>query len=189
MTALLPSLDSVGLYSRDKEGITMGRNSINRWSQNFACLITLMTMMVVGTLPALAAAGTFTTSTSFPFDIVVFVSCANGGAGGDVGVSGTVHDLFHVTFDNVGGLHIKALDNPQGISGVGLTTGAKYQATGGTQSEFNAKVGLEETDVNNFRIIGQGPGNNFLVHDNFHVTVNANGTITAVHDNFSIDCK
>ena len=167
----------------------MGRNSINRWSQTFACLITLVTMMVVGTLPALAAADTSTTSTTFPFDLVVFIPCANGGAGEDVELSGTLHDLFHVTFDNAGGLHIKALDNPQGISGVGLTTGTKYQATGGTQFEFNTKVGFEETDVNNFRIIGQGRGNNFLVHDNFHVTVNPNGTITTMHDNFRIDCK
>src|SRR3954463_15072342 len=107
----------------------MCRNSINRWSQKFACLITLMTMLIMGTLPALAAADTFTTSTSFPFDIVVFVSCASGGAGEDVVLTGTLHDLFHITFDNAGGLHVKALDNPQGISGVGLTSGAKYQAT------------------------------------------------------------
>jgi hypothetical protein len=43
--------------------------------------------------------------------------------------------------------------------------------------------------VNNFRIIGQGKGNNFLVHENLHLTINANGVATAVHDNFSIDCR
>ena len=45
------------------------------------------------------------------------------------------------------------------------------------------------TFVNNFRIIGQGSGNNFLVHETLHITVNADGTITVFHDNFSIDCR
>jgi hypothetical protein len=58
-----------------------------------------------------------------------------------------------------------------------------------TQSHFNLKAGQQETDINNFRIIGQGPGNNFLVHDNFHISVNANGVVTSFHDNFGVDCK
>jgi hypothetical protein len=84
---------------------------------------------------------------------------------------------------------VKTHDQPQGISGTGLVTGDKYQATGVTQDEFNTSFGMEETFINNFRIIGQGPGNNFLVHENFHITINANGTVTAFHDNFTIDCK
>jgi hypothetical protein len=43
--------------------------------------------------------------------------------------------------------------------------------------------------VINFRIIGQGSGNNFLIHENFHVTINPNGTVTAFVDNFSVDCR
>ena len=43
--------------------------------------------------------------------------------------------------------------------------------------------------VNNFRIIGQGTGNNFLVHEIVHLTINANGTATNYVDNFSIECK
>jgi hypothetical protein len=161
----------------------------NRWRQRLTTLLTLVALTLIGAVPALAAADTFTASTRFPIDIVVFVPCANAGAGEDVELTGTLHDVFHITFDNAGGIHVKGHDNPQGISGVGLTTGTKYQGTGVTQFQFNAKVGFEETDVNNFRIIGQGPGNNFLVHDNFHVTVNANGEVTAFHDNFRVDCK
>jgi hypothetical protein len=136
-----------------------------------------------------ASATPFTQSTRFPIDIFVFVPCANGGAGEDIELSGTLHDLFHVASDGAGGFHVRTLDNPQGVSGTGLTTGVKYQGTGVTQDQFNAKAGFEETFVNNFRIIGQGPGNNLLVHDNFHVTLNANGEITASHDNFSVTCK
>jgi hypothetical protein len=66
---------------------------------------------------------------------------------------------------------------------------AKYQGTGDPRDSFNGVVGFEETFVNNFRIIGQGPGNNFLVHENFHITVNVNGTLTVFRDNFSVECK
>jgi len=45
------------------------------------------------------------------------------------------------------------------------------------------------TFVNNFKIIGQGPNNNFLVHENLHVTINADGTLTAFVDNFSFTCQ
>ncbi|MFL6546069.1 MAG: hypothetical protein ACJ8LM_12940 [Candidatus Udaeobacter sp.] len=81
---------------------------------------------------------------------------------------------------------------PQGISGTGETTGVKYQATGITQESFKSSLQngqANATYVNNFRIIGQGPGNNYLVHETLHFTINANGTTTVFHDNFSIDCK
>jgi hypothetical protein len=43
--------------------------------------------------------------------------------------------------------------------------------------------------VNNFRIIGQGPGNNYLVHETMHFTINADGTTTVSFDNLTVDCK
>jgi len=154
-------------------------------------MIAVGMLMIVLLAPttAFAAAVTFTSSQSFPIDLVVFVPCAAGGAGEVVELTGNLHDLFSVTFDSRGGVHVTTLDNPQGVTGYGMTTGAKYQATGETRDGFNSVVGYEETYVNNFKIIGQGLGNNFLVHDNFHITVNADGTVTAFHDNFSVVCK
>jgi hypothetical protein len=37
--------------------------------------------------------------------------------------------------------------------------------------------------------IGKGPGSNILFHETFHITVNANGTMTVFFDNFSVECK
>jgi hypothetical protein len=139
--------------------------------------------------PVKAQADSFTVSQTFPIDITVFVPCANGGAGEDVEITGNLHDLFHVTFDGVGGLHVTVHDNPQGISGFGLTTGDTYRGVGITEEHFNGTVGSTDTFVNNFRIIGNGPGNNFSVHENIHVTINANGELTAFVDNFSVTCK
>ncbi len=130
-------------------------------------------------------------STSIPISIVVFVPCANGGAGELVTLSGNLHVVFNfeINGNNVSG---KEHYQPQDLTGVGSVTGDKYQATGVTQGDFKASLqnGQFQTDfVNNFRIIGQGPGNNFVVHENDHITVNADGTVTSVHSNTTADCK
>lgn len=154
--------------------------------------VLVIVMLLVALLspgPAFAAATTFTSSQNFPIDLFVYVTCAAGGAGEFVELTGNLHDLFSVTLDSGGGVHVSLLDNPQGVSGYGMITGAKYQATGETRDGFNSVVGFEETYVNNFKIIGQGPGNNFLIHENFHITVNPDGTVTSYHDNYSVECK
>ena len=38
-------------------------------------------------------------------------------------------------------------------------------------------------------LIGQGPGNNLILHENFHVTILADGRVTSFHDNLSVECK
>ncbi len=126
---------------------------------------------------------------SIPITILQFVSCADGGAGEFIEVSGDLHIVVNFTIDKNGGVHGKTHFQPQGISGVGLTTGDKYQATGVTQNQFNSHVGFEETYVNNFRMIGQGPRNNLLVHVTSHITINANGDVTAFVDNVSEECR
>ncbi len=150
--------------------------------------IGLLALVLLSGLPACAAVDT---NMSFPVSISVFVPCAVGGAGEVVTLSGNLHLLVsttvnanHISFD----MHIQ----PQGISGVGSVTGNKYQGTGITRLSFEADVvafPFIQTSVNNFKIIGQGPDNNFLVHENIHITVNANGTVTASVDNFSMSCQ
>ena len=143
------------------------------------------------TMKVQGRAATFNSNESLPVNIPVFIPCANGGAGEDVLLSGDLHALNTFTInDNTvrGSYHFQ----PQGISGTGMITGDKYQATGGTLGQFKGSFvngQFEFTDINNFRIIGQDAGNNYLVHSNFHVTVNANGVLTTVVNNFSVECK
>jgi len=149
------------------------------------CLVAVVAIVVV---PSNAAVQV---NDKTVISLTVFVPCAAEGAGEIVDLSGPLHTLvsFTINGNNVSG---KFHFQPQGISGTGETTGDKYQGTGVTQETFktslqNGQANL--TFVNNFRMIGQGPGNNFLVHENLHINVNANGTLTVFHDNFSIDCK
>jgi hypothetical protein len=139
--------------------------------------------------PTSFAAVTTTDNERFLIDQPVFVDCANGGAGEFVILQGSLHTLFHTTFSQSGLVMIKTQSQPQGVSGVGQVTGTKYQGTGVTQDIFTARIGNEETFVNNFRVIGQGKGNNFTVHEDLHLTVNPNGTLTASFDNLRAECK
>jgi hypothetical protein len=50
-------------------------------------------------------------------------------------------------------------------------------------------VPFEATFVNNFGIVGPRKGNNFLVHEVFHVTVNALGEVTVLFDDVSAECQ
>jgi hypothetical protein len=144
--------------------------------------------VLIGLLGNAQAQAAGFSNTSFPIAFNVFVPCANGGAGEVVALTGELHDMFNVTADS-DGFRVDVHDNPQGISGRGLTTGNKYQATGVTRLNLNSAGPIELTYVNNFRIIGQGPGNNFSVHDNLHLKIDGDGDVTAFHDNFRANCK
>jgi hypothetical protein len=137
------------------------------------------------------AAAAITTNDFVPFALVTFVPCANGGAGESVSISGTLHIEQHITI-NDNRVTIKSHFQPQGAGGVGLTTGDVYNATGVTQEVDTLPLtngAAEFTFINNFRIIGQGPGNNLLVHQTIHTTINANGDVTSTVVNDSVDCQ
>ena len=131
-------------------------------------------------------ATTQTTELKTPLNFTAFIPCA----GESVQLSGELHTVSHVTFDANGGFHLEQMSQPINVSGLSAS-GVRYQGTGVTRSSVNidGPPPLEQTMINNFRIIGQGPGNNYLVHVTLHMTVNANGTVTSNVTNASIDCK
>src|SRR5437879_12561370 len=139
--------------------------------RNTTILMLLFAALALFTVPANAAKQINDVS---DINLTVFVPCAAGGAGELVDLSGPLHTLITLTINghNVSGM---AHFQPQGIVGAGETTGDKYQATGVTkvtsfkQSFQNGQA--SQTFVNNFRIIGSGPGNNFLLHEQKHITI------------------
>ena len=154
-------------------------------SRMMICLAAVLTMLVI---PANAAVQVSDTT---EISLSVFIPCAAGGAGEVVDLSGPLHTLVSSTIngnDISGYFHFQ----PQGISGIGESTGTKYHATGVTSESFKNSVQNGQANlafVNNFRIIGQGPNNNYLVHETMHVTINADGSATVFHDDFSVECK
>ena len=160
-----------------------------RKTLSFLLAITLLALTLAG--PAFAQALAITTNDFIPFAQITFVPCANGGAGEAVLLEGTLHVQNHVTINN-NRITLKVHFQPQGAIGTGLVTGDKYQSTGVTQQEQSLPItngAAEFTLVNNFKIIGVGPDNNLLVHQTFHVTVDANGVVTTTVDNTTIECR
>ena len=128
---------------------------------------------------------TNTTSQIVPFN-ATFFGCTE-----PIEFTGSLHLVTTETISPSGERHFMSHAQPQGVSGTGVISGAKYQATGGTTQSVHLGAGesLSQTYVNNFRLIGQGPDNDRIVHQTFHVTVNANGELVAIHDKFTMDCK
>ena len=151
--------------------------------------ITLLTLSFAAV--AFSQAVAITTNDFVPFSLLVFVPCANGGAGEDVLVEGTLHIQQHITINN-NRATVKTHAQPQGADGVGQTTGDFYQGVGVTQEQDSIPIlngAFEFTFVNNFRLIGQKTDNNSQVHQNIHVTIDANGNVTTDIDNTTVDCN
>jgi hypothetical protein len=148
----------------------------------------LLLGVVLSVSPVRAQNGSETTITPL-IDMPVWIPCANDGAGEWVLLNGNLHTVWHYSVNKNGGYTMFSSTNPQGVSGIGEITGLKYQGTGGTRDKTTVNAGQQFTYINNFRIIGQGPGNNYVVHAVYHFTINANGEITAEVDQFFSDCK
>ncbi len=138
--------------------------------------------------PGLDQATTFTISREIPVTLSGYLPC-----GGDsVTLSGELHDLYDLTV-NGNTVLFNALDNPQGVSGYGIPSGDLYHAAGDTQFELESSLDntgqLQLTFIDNFDIIGQNTGNDFLVHITEHIAFDANGDLTAEVANTSIQCK
>jgi hypothetical protein len=86
--------------------------------------------LAAGAILAIApgAQAAVTENVSIPFNLSLTIPCN----GDTVALTGTVHMLTSVTISSDGD-HFTgdSLFNHQGVSGTDLTTGAKYQATGG----------------------------------------------------------
>lgn len=114
-------------------------------------------------------------------DFIEWVPCANNGAGEPVHLTGKLHIIFT---DNI------AQFTPQGVEGVGLTTGDMYRGTGMDHESYVETNGAWNlTSIDNYRIIGVGTDNDLLVHGVFHITINAEGDITSFVDEFSFECR
>jgi hypothetical protein len=141
--------------------------------------------------PALAEAGVTTTNVSFPLGYGVWVPCAAGGAGEVVELDGTLHSVYHVTFDSAGGLHVHSHFNSQDVSGVGLSSGNRYRSGEASDSEFNAngvQLALELSFEHQLNLIGQGTAPNLRLREHEHLTVNADGSVTALSAEVVADC-
>jgi hypothetical protein len=145
-------------------------------------------LLVLGVLAALAVpAGAHATTTveTLTFD-ETFTIC-----NGDLlHLSGPLLSVVTVNATPSGGEVIGFHFQPQGITGVDLSTGTVFHATGLTRDliVFSPPGGTTETFVNQFHLQATEGAQSFIVSELFHVTVTPDGTVRTFFDNFSATC-
>jgi len=120
-----------------------------------------------------------------PLDMYVYIPCIDE----TLHLTGEMHVLTHVTLDGNGGFHMKTHYQPQEAKGTTDISGYEYVGAGVSQWEENGKVGQEYTYTNNFNMIGKGKAPDFMVHEDMHITVRPDGTVTADHAHIRVTCK
>src|SRR5207248_1056276 len=87
----------------------------------FALLLAIASSVLLAPA-AQAKTRTITQNLKGPLTGFVFLSCALGGAGEIVDLSGFRHQVFHTTFTDNGRVHVEDQENNQGIRGIGETS-------------------------------------------------------------------
>ena len=142
--------------------------------------LTLMTMIA----PALGYGATTSTVIPFPSS-AVFNPCN----GEQVNVSGNIHLSAGVTADGSGGLHLRSHINNQDVSGIGATTGSRYQLPSTSNTSAYLGKATTFTATLDSRFVAQGSTPNFSLSQVFHITVDANGVPAVSVSDFRTDCK
>jgi len=117
---------------------------------------------------------------------VVFVT-VNNCDGTPVALQLTVHNVFSITPDAAGGLHLKFHQNAEGQGTA--ATGTKYVLNDALNEQLTLQAGEEETITFHRNLISQGGAPNAILFETFHFTITPNGDVTSFHDNFRIECN
>jgi hypothetical protein len=156
---------------------------MKRGNVTFGLLAALAALCLGHGGPARAQAIVFTMSQAIPVDTVL--TACNGET---VHVTGTANCLEHTTVSADGHFVFDAHMNYQGVTGVGLTTGAQYRVQTVDDLMLIGPVPFIITSVLSVQLIGQGSVPNLTMHATFHLVVNPNGTSVFTVDNFTGGC-
>lgn len=127
-----------------------------------------------------------------PFEASMFVSCANGGLGEYVDLSGELEFSIHTFEDADGGLRTRTFIRPSLVRGVGTETGTAYRGVGLTSMDerYYPDGQLASEKYHNIvRLIGQGKGGNLHMHVVAHVRYDEDGTLVHEVDVDQVTCK
>lgn len=124
-------------------------------------------------------------------EFLMFIPCANGGAGEDVLFVGTTRIIDHAVITGTRVSVFQVVEQHQ--TGTGLITGDRYQSS--LAYHFQPVNGslvngqFTTSFTAHAAITGPGPENNMYFPNTIHVTVNAAGQITANVERFPVICK
>jgi hypothetical protein len=147
--------------------------------------VLLSTFCLLSLAAPLSAAASQPTHLRFRFPIDRTVdSCT----GEQVAITGTAQEIlyFQETSDS---FHFIDHINWQGVHGVGLTSGLRYQAINSVTFTHNIGKGESLTFTGTFMVVAQGLAPNLVAKAVLHLTVNANGEVTSDFTLGTFECR
>ena len=125
-----------------------------------------------------------------PYEQTLFIPCGNGGEGEEVALKGSLK-IVEETVYNDHGFTLNYHVVTQGITGTGLSTGEKFQASGGIKQTISGEFGEEgqysRVFIQQMRFIGQHSV--FKVVYKTKITVTPDGKITTSIQDVTADCN
>jgi hypothetical protein len=162
---------------RDKGSITMIRA---RRTVRFLLLalggLALAWFSLMSPVPTLWAA----TSYTIPLQFIRSADCTDE----LVEISGTIHLITQTQADG----SVVGVFNYQGVTGVGLTSGSRYQVSAVDQVRLRAPFPSSITSTSSFHLISRGSASNLLVTVLYHITINGSGEATVSIDTMNMQC-
>lgn len=127
---------------------------------------------------------------TLPYGSTLFIPCANGGAGEDVELTGSIKIIREETYTNER-FTVTYHVIPQGITGVGLSTGTNFTAIGASEAAITGTIeyGGEYSATYFQQMRFTGGGISFVVKSKFHVTVTSDGEISTRIDEETVECN
>lgn len=105
-------------------------------------------------------------------------------------VTGTVHTVYTGTVAMGGRFHSGIHINFQSAGGENLTSGIRYRVISNQEGTSTyGRSPSERTSLLIFKLVGSGPGDNYTLRTQAHLTVNANGEATASFDEGEVVCQ
>ncbi len=133
---------------------------------------------------AASQSGVNSISQQIPINRVVTVACAER----RIRLTGEFQALFKVSRDENGNLFVEADFNSEGVSGLGLTSGNQYEATGPSHFNSSGSSRLEFTYVSNFVFVRPASTDHLMAHVTFRIIVTGDAQVAVTIRNVSIDC-
>ena len=124
-----------------------------------------------------------------PFETTLYVPCANGGAGENVKLTGFTNFIYGTTWTEQG-FTVLYHDNVHQVTGVGLTTGETFVASGGTNGTVLGVWYSDQwigTTNRQMRIIGQNT--RFTINYKYHITITQDGNVVVRNIEDTADCN
>ncbi len=151
--------------------------------------LVIVAALVAGALlgSASAARGEVLANVSDDVSGDVPVDCAGGEI---VAFAGTVHTVTALTSNDNGTMWLTR-SQPQGLRGVGLTSGSVWQGVGVTITHTHTRTATDASEftfVNVFRFVGRAGQPTLSLHETLHVVQTATGAVSVSRDALRLTC-